>query len=55
MDFDTAAAYIKAGAIAVGAGTNLVNKALIAARQYAHITENAAQMIQIVRDAKEGK
>ncbi len=55
VDFDTAAAYIKAGAIAVGAGTNLVNKALIAARQYAHITENAAKMIQIVRDAKEGK
>ncbi|MFZ1937250.1 MAG: bifunctional 4-hydroxy-2-oxoglutarate aldolase/2-dehydro-3-deoxy-phosphogluconate aldolase [Thermoguttaceae bacterium] len=55
VDFDTAAAYIKAGAIAVGAGTNLVNKALIAARQYAQITENAARMIQIVRGAKEGK
>ena len=42
VDFDTAAAYIKAGAIAVGAGSSLVNKALIAAKHYARITENAA-------------
>ena len=35
MDFDTAAAYIKAGAIAVGTGSCLVNKALIAAKDYA--------------------
>jgi 2-dehydro-3-deoxyphosphogluconate aldolase / (4S)-4-hydroxy-2-oxoglutarate aldolase len=55
VDFDTAAAYIRAGAIAVGAGASLVNKALIAAKQYARIAENAARMIQIVRDAKEGK
>ncbi len=55
VDFDAAAAYIKAGAIAVGAGANLVNKALIAARQYAQITENAAHIVQIVREAKEGK
>jgi 2-dehydro-3-deoxyphosphogluconate aldolase / (4S)-4-hydroxy-2-oxoglutarate aldolase len=52
VDFETAAAYIKAGAIAVGAGTNLVNKALIAAKQYDQITANAEKMIQIVRDAK---
>ena len=55
VDFNTAAAYIKAGAIAVGAGTNLVNKALIAAKQYARIKENAERMVHIVRDAKEGK
>jgi 2-dehydro-3-deoxyphosphogluconate aldolase / (4S)-4-hydroxy-2-oxoglutarate aldolase len=55
VDFDTAAAFIKAGAIAVGAGSNLVNKALIAAKDYARITENAKRMVQIVRDAKGGK
>jgi 2-dehydro-3-deoxyphosphogluconate aldolase / (4S)-4-hydroxy-2-oxoglutarate aldolase len=55
VDFDTAAAYIKAGAIAVGAGSCLVNKALIAAKDYARITENARKFAQIVRDAKGGK
>ena len=55
VDFDTAAAYIKAGAIAVGAGACLVNKALIAAKDYARITENAERFIQIVREAKGGK
>ena len=55
VDFDTAGAYIKAGAIAVGAGSLLVSKALIAAKQYARITENAERMVQIVREAKGGK
>jgi 2-dehydro-3-deoxyphosphogluconate aldolase / (4S)-4-hydroxy-2-oxoglutarate aldolase len=55
INFDTAAAYIKAGAIAVGSGTFLVNKALIAAKDYSRITENAAKITQIVRDAKGGK
>jgi len=55
VNFDTAAAYIKAGAIAVGSGTFLVNKALIAAKDYARLTENAKRLIQIVRDAKEDK
>jgi 2-dehydro-3-deoxyphosphogluconate aldolase / (4S)-4-hydroxy-2-oxoglutarate aldolase len=55
VDFDTAAAYIKAGAIAVGTGSCLVNKALIAAKDYARITENAKRFVQIVREAKGGK
>jgi 2-dehydro-3-deoxyphosphogluconate aldolase / (4S)-4-hydroxy-2-oxoglutarate aldolase len=55
VDLNTAAAFIKAGAIAVGAGSNLVTKALIAGRQFAQITENARKMAQIVRDAKEGR
>jgi 2-dehydro-3-deoxyphosphogluconate aldolase / (4S)-4-hydroxy-2-oxoglutarate aldolase len=55
VDFNTAAAYIKAGAIAVGTGTCLVNKALIAAKDYATINENAKRFIQLVREAKEGK
>jgi 2-dehydro-3-deoxyphosphogluconate aldolase / (4S)-4-hydroxy-2-oxoglutarate aldolase len=55
VDFDTAAAYIKAGAIAVGSGSCLVNKALIEAKQYATITENAVRFIELVRNAKGGK
>jgi 2-dehydro-3-deoxyphosphogluconate aldolase / (4S)-4-hydroxy-2-oxoglutarate aldolase len=55
VDFDTAASYIKAGAIAVGTGTCLVNKALIAAKDYGQITENAKRFIKIVREARGGK
>jgi 2-dehydro-3-deoxyphosphogluconate aldolase / (4S)-4-hydroxy-2-oxoglutarate aldolase len=55
IDFDTAAAYIKAGAIAVGTGSALVNKTLIAAKEYSRITENAKRFIEIVRQARGGK
>jgi 2-dehydro-3-deoxyphosphogluconate aldolase / (4S)-4-hydroxy-2-oxoglutarate aldolase len=55
VDFDTAAAFVKAGAIAVGTGTCLVNKALIAAKDFARITDNARRFIKIVRDARGGK
>jgi 2-dehydro-3-deoxyphosphogluconate aldolase/(4S)-4-hydroxy-2-oxoglutarate aldolase len=54
IDFNTAAAYIKAGAIAVGTGSCLVNKALIAAKDYRQITENAERFVAIVREAKGG-
>jgi 2-dehydro-3-deoxyphosphogluconate aldolase/(4S)-4-hydroxy-2-oxoglutarate aldolase len=55
VDFDTAAAFIKAGAIAVGSGSCLVSKALIEAKQYATITENAVRFVELVRNAKGGK
>jgi 2-dehydro-3-deoxyphosphogluconate aldolase / (4S)-4-hydroxy-2-oxoglutarate aldolase len=55
VDFDTASAYIKAGAIAVGAGACLVNKAQIAAKDFGAITDNARRFIKIVRDARGGK
>lgn len=55
INFDTAADYIRAGAIAVGSGTFLVNKTLMAAKDYRQITQNAQKIIQIVRDAKAGK
>jgi 2-dehydro-3-deoxyphosphogluconate aldolase/(4S)-4-hydroxy-2-oxoglutarate aldolase len=54
VDFETAGAFIKAGAIAVGTGSCLVNKALMAAKDYAKITENAERFIRIVREAKKG-
>lgn len=55
VDLDTASAYIKAGAIAVGTGSALVSKALIAAKDFAQITANAEKFSQIVREAKEAK
>ena len=55
IDFDTAATYIKAGAIAVGAGGVLVNKALIAAKDYSRITQNARRLSEIVFAAKGGR
>jgi 2-dehydro-3-deoxyphosphogluconate aldolase / (4S)-4-hydroxy-2-oxoglutarate aldolase len=55
VDFDTAAAFIKAGAIAVGTGSCLVNKAQMAAKEYDRITDNAQRFIKIVREARGGK
>lgn len=55
VDFETAPAFIKAGAIAVGTGSCLINKALMAAKDYAKITENAVRFIRIVREAKGAK
>jgi 2-dehydro-3-deoxyphosphogluconate aldolase/(4S)-4-hydroxy-2-oxoglutarate aldolase len=55
VDLDTAAAFIKAGAIAVGTGSALVNKTLIVAKDFAQITANAVKFSKIVRDAKGGK
>ncbi|MEI6972043.1 MAG: bifunctional 4-hydroxy-2-oxoglutarate aldolase/2-dehydro-3-deoxy-phosphogluconate aldolase [bacterium] len=55
VDFETAGAFIKAGAIAVGTGSCLVNKALMAAKDYAKITANAERFIRIVREARVGR
>ena len=52
VDLNTAGAFLKAGAIAVGAGAALVSKALMAAKDYARITENAQKFSQIVREAR---
>jgi 2-dehydro-3-deoxyphosphogluconate aldolase/(4S)-4-hydroxy-2-oxoglutarate aldolase len=52
IDLNTAGAFIKAGAIAVGAGSALVSKALMSAKDYARIKENAEKFSQIVREAR---
>jgi 2-dehydro-3-deoxyphosphogluconate aldolase/(4S)-4-hydroxy-2-oxoglutarate aldolase len=49
---ETAPAFIKAGACAVGVGGELVGKPLIAARDFATITKNAADFLAIVQAAK---
>jgi 2-dehydro-3-deoxyphosphogluconate aldolase / (4S)-4-hydroxy-2-oxoglutarate aldolase len=54
IDFETAGAYLKAGAIAVGTGSCLVNKALIAAKNYSQITENAVKFTKIVQQSRGG-
>jgi 2-dehydro-3-deoxyphosphogluconate aldolase/(4S)-4-hydroxy-2-oxoglutarate aldolase len=55
VDFETAAAYIKAGAIAVGAGRSLLTKALIAEKDFGKITGQAERFSKLVRDAKKGR
>jgi 2-dehydro-3-deoxyphosphogluconate aldolase/(4S)-4-hydroxy-2-oxoglutarate aldolase len=52
VDFKTAPMFIKAGAIAVGTGSALVSKALMANKDYVTIAENAVQFIRIIRDAR---
>jgi 2-dehydro-3-deoxyphosphogluconate aldolase/(4S)-4-hydroxy-2-oxoglutarate aldolase len=54
VDTKTAGAFLKAGAIAVGAGSALVSKALMSAKDYARITENAEQFSRIVREIRGG-
>lgn len=49
---ETAPLFIKAGACAVGAGSELVGKALIAARDFATITKNARDFVTLVREAR---
>jgi len=48
----TAPEYIKAGACAVGVGGELVGKPLIAAKDFAAITQNARDFMAIVQEAK---
>jgi 2-dehydro-3-deoxyphosphogluconate aldolase/(4S)-4-hydroxy-2-oxoglutarate aldolase len=54
VDFETAGAFIKAGAIAVGAGSALVSKSLIAAGDYGQITANAERFVRLVQAARGG-
>jgi 2-dehydro-3-deoxyphosphogluconate aldolase/(4S)-4-hydroxy-2-oxoglutarate aldolase len=54
IDLKNAGAFIKAGAIAVGAGGALVSKALIAARDFDTISENARAFTRVVREARGG-
>ncbi|MDO8303126.1 MAG: bifunctional 4-hydroxy-2-oxoglutarate aldolase/2-dehydro-3-deoxy-phosphogluconate aldolase [Sedimentisphaerales bacterium] len=49
---ETAPQYIKAGACAFGVGGDLVGKPLIAAKDFATITKNAMDFIEIVKKAR---
>ena len=52
VDRETAPAFIKAGACAVGVGGELVGKPLIAARDFGRITRNAADFVALVEAAR---
>jgi 2-dehydro-3-deoxyphosphogluconate aldolase / (4S)-4-hydroxy-2-oxoglutarate aldolase len=46
--------WIRAGAVAIGVGTALVDKQAVAARRFDTIRDNAAHFVAAVRDARSG-
>ena len=52
VTLDNAGEWIRAGAVAVGVGTALLNRAAIAAGNYSVLRENAARIIANVRAAR---
>jgi 2-dehydro-3-deoxyphosphogluconate aldolase / (4S)-4-hydroxy-2-oxoglutarate aldolase len=52
IELENIAAYLNAGAAALGVGGNLVNKKLMAARDYAGLTRNAQAFAEAVRAAR---
>ena len=53
VSLDNAGEWIKAGAVAIGVGGALVDPKLVAAGQYAAITERAQRFIERVKTARE--
>ncbi|MCZ2344177.1 MAG: bifunctional 4-hydroxy-2-oxoglutarate aldolase/2-dehydro-3-deoxy-phosphogluconate aldolase [Bacteroidales bacterium] len=54
VDLQTAESFLKAGAVCLGVGSQLVDPQLVAARQLGRITELAAQYVEIVRRFRAG-
>jgi 2-dehydro-3-deoxyphosphogluconate aldolase / (4S)-4-hydroxy-2-oxoglutarate aldolase len=54
VDLSTAAEYLKAGAVCLGVGGQLVDPKAVAARDFARITALARQYVEIVRSSKRG-
>lgn len=54
IDLENAADFIKAGAIAIGAGGNLVDNKAISVDNYDHITRTAREYVKIVKVARAG-
>jgi 2-dehydro-3-deoxyphosphogluconate aldolase/(4S)-4-hydroxy-2-oxoglutarate aldolase len=52
VNLQTAPQFIKAGACAIGVGGELAGKPLIAARDYAKITQNARDFVALVKGAR---
>jgi 2-dehydro-3-deoxyphosphogluconate aldolase/(4S)-4-hydroxy-2-oxoglutarate aldolase len=53
VSLDNAADWIRAGAVAIGVGGALVDPALVAAGDYAAITDRAKRFVERVRNARE--
>jgi 2-dehydro-3-deoxyphosphogluconate aldolase/(4S)-4-hydroxy-2-oxoglutarate aldolase len=52
VDVNTAGAFIKAGSVALGAGSSLVSKDILKNRDWAKLTENAKALVKAVQDAR---
>ena len=52
IELDNIAAFLKAGASALGVGGSLVSKKLLAARDFKGLTENAKRFADAVREAR---
>lgn len=52
VNIETAGAFLKAGAAALAVGGNLVDKKLLAARDFQGITDNARAFVEVVRAAR---
>ena len=52
VDLTTAAAFLKAGACCLGVGSQLVDPALVAARNFTRIRELAQQYVAIVKETR---
>ncbi len=52
VDLENAAEFIRNGAVAVGAGSSLVDKRIIAAADWDELTRRAAQFVQTVQRAR---
>ena len=49
---ETAAAFLQAGSVALGAGSSLVSKEILAARDWQKLTQRAEEFVQAVRAAR---
>jgi 2-dehydro-3-deoxyphosphogluconate aldolase/(4S)-4-hydroxy-2-oxoglutarate aldolase len=54
VNLETAAAFIKAGATALGVGADLVDLVAIRGGNAAHVTEKARKLVEIVQQARKG-
>jgi 2-dehydro-3-deoxyphosphogluconate aldolase/(4S)-4-hydroxy-2-oxoglutarate aldolase len=52
VNFENAADFIRAGAVAVAMGSNLVDAKTVKAKQWDVLEERARRLIQIVRDVR---
>lgn len=55
VDLSNAADFIRSGAVAVGAGSSLVDKKVIANADWAELTRRAAEFVQTVQHARSTK
>ena len=55
VDLTTASAFLKAGACCLGVGSQLVDPALVAARNFTRIRELAQQYVTIVKETRAAK